>query len=240
MVTEDELRAAVDAAFEETGAGLRRWEDPHPDRAPTDDEYSRCLDPSKWRIVVARAEAWVVALEELGLADVERGATVEWAHERAQTMAWSPIDLLRPRSGDGTTVVFAHRSWGDCTEVNGATLGAGAPVVEVAGAPGCGCDACDDGSETELRALDDSVLELLTGGFRYLWRGDESIRVTRVGRSSVGPMDHGEIEVTLADATGCNEVRGARWERLRSDEIGHFGCNSNWCSLFWSPCRRDR
>ena len=37
------LLDAVDAAFEQTGAGFARWPAPHPDRAPLDEEYSRIL-----------------------------------------------------------------------------------------------------------------------------------------------------------------------------------------------------
>jgi hypothetical protein len=210
MVRREALLAAVEEAFERTALGLRRWDDPHPDRAPTDDEYSRCLDPAKWSIIVARAEAWVEALETVGLADVERGATVEWAREHSRAMTWDSIDVLRPRGG-GLPLVFAYRSWGDCIDLNAVTIGAGAPVVEVSAAPGCGCDACDHGSEMELRAFDDAVLELLTGGVRYLWRDDERIKVTRFGRSTVGALDDDEIDVVLADPSGWNEVRGAGW-----------------------------
>lgn len=211
MVSLEELLAAVDMAFERTALGLRRWDDPHADRDANEDEYSRCLDPAKWRIVVARAEAWVDALEAVGLAEVERGATVTWAHDRGQTIEWDSVDVLRPRAGDGVPVVFASQSWGDCIELNGVTLGAGDPVVEVSGAPACGCDACDHGSEMELRAFDDAVLELLTGGVRYLWRDDVSIRLTRHGRAIVGALDDDEVEAVLADPSGWNEVRGAGW-----------------------------
>lgn len=210
MTRTEEVLRAVDAAFERTAAGLPRWDDPHADRDPTEDEYSRCLDPAKWSIVVARAEAWVQALEALGLAAVSRRAAVEWARDRAE--AWDSIDVLEP-SGGGMPVVFAYRSWGDCIDLNGVTVGAGAPVVEVFGAPGCGCDACDHGSAMELEGLDHAVLELLTGGVRYLWRDDQSIKVTRFGRSTVGALDDHEVEAVLADPTGWDEVRGAGWFR---------------------------
>jgi hypothetical protein len=211
MTSEEELLAAVEVAFERTALGLRRWDDPHADHDPAEDEYSRCLDPAKWSIVVSRAEAWVEALEAVGLADVERGVAVAWARARGQTIEWDSIDVMRPHTGDGMPVVFAYRSWGDCIDLNGVTVGAGGPVVEVSGAPACGCDACDHGSEMELRMLDDAVLELLTGGVRYLWRGDESIQITRHGRSTVGALDDDQIEAVLADPSGWDEVRGSAW-----------------------------
>src|SRR5688572_893527 len=101
MVSTEELLTAVDTAFERTALGLRRWDDPHADRDPSEDEYSRCLAPAKWSIVVARAEAWVQALEAVGLADVERGTAVTWANERGLTIEWESIDVVRLRSGEG-------------------------------------------------------------------------------------------------------------------------------------------
>lgn len=211
MVSTEELLTAVDTAFERTALGLRRWDDPHADRDPSEDECSRCLAPAKWSIVVARAEAWVQALEAVGLADVERGTAVTWANERGPTIEWESIDVVRLRSGEGMPVVFAYRSWGDCIEANGVTVGAGDPVVEISGVPACGCDACDHGSELELQMLDDAILELLTGGMRYVWRDDASIRVTRHGPATVGAFGGDEIEAVLADPSGWNEVRGAAW-----------------------------
>jgi hypothetical protein len=67
VVAEFELLAAVDAAFAVTGRGLIPWPHPHPDRAPLDEEYSRVLDAAKWRIIGARAEAWLVALVDAAL-----------------------------------------------------------------------------------------------------------------------------------------------------------------------------
>ena len=69
VVTEQELRAVVESAFAVTGRGLARWPDPHPDRSPLEEEYSRVSDPAKWRLVGARADAWCRALVETGLAD---------------------------------------------------------------------------------------------------------------------------------------------------------------------------
>src|SRR4051794_31632987 len=59
-----DLVAAVDAAFAFTGRGLLRWADPHQARSPRDEKYSRVTNPAKWRIVGARADAWLVALAD--------------------------------------------------------------------------------------------------------------------------------------------------------------------------------
>ena len=60
----EELIAAVDAAFVETGRGLSGWPDPHPDRRPLEEEYSRVTNPQRWAILAARAEAWFKALTD--------------------------------------------------------------------------------------------------------------------------------------------------------------------------------
>lgn len=60
----------VSRVFAETDAARLTWPDPHPDRQPADEEYSRCLDPGKYQIIGARADAWLRALAELGLASV--------------------------------------------------------------------------------------------------------------------------------------------------------------------------
>ena len=70
--------AAVDAAFVETGRELPGWRDPHPDRMPLDEEYSRVTNPQRWRILAARAEAWFAALAAAGLAEIEAEAEVAW------------------------------------------------------------------------------------------------------------------------------------------------------------------
>jgi len=50
-VDPDTLRAAVDASFEQDPASTATWPDPHPDHEPDAQEYSRCLDPAKYRIL---------------------------------------------------------------------------------------------------------------------------------------------------------------------------------------------
>src|SRR5699024_2075680 len=58
-----DLLADVEHAFAVTGADTPPWPDPHlgpggRDVPVREEEYSRCLDPGKYRIVVTRAEAW--------------------------------------------------------------------------------------------------------------------------------------------------------------------------------------
>ena len=98
VVAESELLAAVDVAFAVTGRGLTPWPDPHPDRSPLDEEYSRLLDPAKWRIIGARAEAWLVALVDSALAVVERvlRRSAGWSSQ-ARSGLRAPTVSSRPR-----------------------------------------------------------------------------------------------------------------------------------------------
>ena len=72
-----QLLAAVERAFEQTGDGSMRWPDPHPDHSSVPDEaYSRLTDPSRWRLLGARTDAWLHALSAAGLAVVD--AVITW------------------------------------------------------------------------------------------------------------------------------------------------------------------
>ena len=62
------LRRSMVEAFAVAGATTPSWPDPHPDgQSPLQEEYSRCLNPGKYRILGARLDAWVQTLTELGL-----------------------------------------------------------------------------------------------------------------------------------------------------------------------------
>src|SRR5215207_4819510 len=73
-----DLLAAVDDTFRQTSAGLSPWPDPHPDRSPPVDAYSRLTDPARWRILGARTDAWLSALAGAGLAVIDAEADVTW------------------------------------------------------------------------------------------------------------------------------------------------------------------
>jgi hypothetical protein len=71
------LLAEVDRAFQVSGADTPGWPDPHPDRSPAEDEYSRCSNPGKYRILDTRIEAWAQVLSR-GLATVEEMPAGPW------------------------------------------------------------------------------------------------------------------------------------------------------------------
>jgi hypothetical protein len=147
-----DLRAAVDAAFVVTSRGLRRWDDPHAGEMPSDDEYSRCLDPAKWRIIGARADAWVDALVRLRYATVEHGASV--GSRASGFPAVTRTDVVHPRA-TGPLSLAVGRSRIEDVDDSGVELGAvrdGVLVDVVSFLPDCGCDACDRGSQPEPEA----------------------------------------------------------------------------------------
>lgn len=209
MVVESELLAAVDGAFAVTGRGLAPWPNPHPDRMPLDEEYSRLLDPAKWRIIGARAEAWLVALVLAGLAVTDSDASVRWRVEPRTVI--SRADRVVPVAPGALPVVVARSRLGEVDDA-GVTVGVGDPPVCVMWFPECGCDACDSGSQDELDVLDDHLRSIVAGGFRRLSDGTRTITVISDGQwSASGDFDRHEVERILADPTGWDELSGASW-----------------------------
>jgi len=213
VVIEQELLDAVDEAFALTGRELAPWPDPHPDRRPREEEYSRLSDPAKWRIVGARAEAWLLALHAGGLAEVERNAPIRW--EVAPPTVVSHADRLVPHVVDGLPLIVARSQLGPVDDA-GVTLGVGDPAVVIRWIPDCGCDACDSGSQDVLDELDEAILGVVSGAFRRLAAGDRVITVVGADRwsaSSSGSetFGRGEVAEILADPTGWREVSGPPW-----------------------------
>lgn len=161
------LVVRVDAAFAVTGHAHAPWADPHPDRSPRDDEYSRVTNPAKWRIIGARADAWIEALTASGLADVERPREPRW-REPPRTDVHR-ADVVTPRRPGALPLVLA-RSRIEGVDGAGVTIGVGDPAVVVWWIPDCGCDACDSGSQDVLDELDHWVGGIVRGEFRMLER----------------------------------------------------------------------
>ena len=171
-----QLCTEVDAAFDVHARGLQQWDDPHPDRSPLDEEYSRVVDPAKWRIIGARVDAWIDAIVSVGVATVERDAAVEWI-DAPHTDVHRTDRIVPVRAGSLPIVVARSRIKG--VDDAGVTIGAGNPAVQIETIPDCGCDACDSGSRDVLDQVDRSIGAVVTGQFRHLWR-----RVERAPRPS--------------------------------------------------------
>ncbi len=209
VITTHELAAAVEAAFAETGRGLPTWPDPHPDSSPHDNEYSRVTDPHKWRIVGARADAWLVALADTDLAEIEFDKEISW--DVPPTTIVSRTDRALPRIAGAMPLVVARSRLGAVDDA-GVTLGVGDPAVHLAAIPYCGCDACDSGSQDTLDQLDDYVLGVVSGAYRRLWRGDHEITViSRQRWSASGRFGRSEVEAILTRPDGWHDLSGSSW-----------------------------
>ncbi|WP_139977294.1 DUF6226 family protein [Nocardioides litoris] len=212
----DHLVRRVDDEFASTGSATPGWPDPHPDlEPPADEEYSRCLDPGKYRILPARVDAWALALADLGLATT---------HDVPARPTWVG-DLLRPAEDDVRVRRITPTTPGALgvlladTLVDGEPLGidvgvaapaqAGLPVALVASVPVCGCDACDDGSALLLEELDDTILTIALGGVVHARRGSDA--VTRRLDGWGGSLDGRWLDPDLVAPDAVQRWRGRPW-----------------------------
>jgi len=195
------LRQSVAEAFAVTSAMTPSWPDPHPDcQSPLQEEYSRCLDPGKYRILGARLDAWVQALTELGLGV---------AHEvQDLDQAWrdGPVDdveravWVRPVRAGAISLLVGFQELDDVPDA-AVVLGAGEPAVLLLSQPDCGCDACDNGSDYLLDEIDDHVLAVVGGTLVHVAGKRGTIVATESGVAGEGSLGGvRDIEKVLAQA----------------------------------------
>jgi hypothetical protein len=180
------LSGAVDDAFATTGASTPPWPDPHAaDREPAQEEYSRCLDPGKYLILKARADAWVRVLTSTGLATVEPVAdpAAVWRDEVDERLETAV--RLRPSRAGAVPLLLGFRRLDEVADAI-VVLGAGDPAVLLTRLPFCGCDACDDGSEMLLRELDEHIAAVVNGALVHVASGGDMAMTTGSGRTSTG------------------------------------------------------
>jgi hypothetical protein len=215
-VTRDEVLAAVDDAFVVTGAATPGWADPHPGREGVrDEEYSRCLNPSKYRIVGARLAAWAQVVSRLGLAQVDEqsdGASL-WGEPLSHTLARTLV--LTPVRQGSLPLVASFLAWEGLDDAV-VLVGAGAPAVEVELIPDCGCDACDSGSDDLLAWLDRCVLDVVSGAFvQVTVPGRGTVKGGAEGWSASGGFRAVDVPALLAQARAGESswpvVQGPSW-----------------------------
>lgn len=178
------LLTEVESAFVRTGADTPPWPDPHLDpdgemRDSSEEEYSRCLEPGKYRILGSRVEAWTEALTARGWATREDVVTgdlrsgIRWAIP--PPLALHRTTVLRPRRPGAQPLILARTAPDDAeaspdlvgeeTRIPGLIIGIGEPVELVSTVPDCGCDACDSGSQDLLEDFDRALLSIVDGSF---------------------------------------------------------------------------
>lgn len=182
---------------------------------PLEEEYSRCLDPGRYLILRARAQAWSSALVGLGLA-VPHEADAAATPWRGETPPLPPDRVLwvRPLKPRTVPLLLAFQPLQGVPEAV-VSVGAGEPAALVLTVPDCGCDACDDGSQPLLDQLDASVLAVADGTLVHVSTGHGSVVAAASGWSAGGDLARGDVEALLADARAGRSrhrvVRGDPW-----------------------------
>jgi len=195
MVDVSEVRTRVAASYDRLG--MPSWPDPHPGgTSPADEEYSRVSAPDRYRIVHARATAWVESLSAVPgiVAELVAPVELDGAEQLGQVTRAVRLSSDRPATlplllvtrevpvADGRLVVLricaAHAS----------------VVLEML--PDCGCDACDSGSDDLLAAVDDTISDFVSGPSVMLrgpgWYANWKPGGGSTGGDGDGP-DHGQM-----------------------------------------------
>jgi len=121
---------------------------------PADAEYSRCLHPEKYVLVQQRVTAWASALTSAGVANTSSLGPRDLA-------PWGPVvttSIVSTR--EGAEPVFVHFTQ---QHLPGVVVGYGNPQVVLIAQPVCGCDACDDGSDVLIEAIDEAFESVILG-----------------------------------------------------------------------------
>lgn len=211
MVSIAELERAVDDAFTVVGRPFAPWPDPNPEgTAPDDAAYSRLSDPERYLILGARVDAWAAALSTFGLAEVVPDSGSVWV-ENEPPIGLARVDRIVPRADDALSLLVCRTNLGDVPGA-GIALGVGHPVEPLGWFPDCGCDACDSGSDADLEHLDAYVRGVVTGRFRRLRKGKQSITVVDPpGWMARGLRRFDRVDVILSRPRRWSEVSGASW-----------------------------
>ena len=200
------LLPAVDKAFARLRGELADWPNPHPGGVPAaEEEYSRVLDPVKYRLLGVRTDAWieVVVAAGLGVAEKRDPTTVTWVGEAAL----EPHAVTVLVGSPGTQPVAIGRAASQAADDCFVQIGVGAPAEVLGRQPDCGCDACDSGSAHVLESLDSAFILALSGGVYAVREGDRVVRRSLDGWSSNG-VDSAEAERWLTEAAGGRRTHG--------------------------------
>lgn len=208
------LLPGVEESFGSLRGELADWANPRPGGAqPLEEEYSRCLDPHRYRLLGVRAEAWIetVTAAGVGVARSVAPEEVRWAGEIH--LHPTRATVIDGRAGTQPLVV----AWApvDGVEDSLVLVGVGDPTHVLERQPDCGCDACDTGSADLLNTVDDAFILALSGGVHAVRSGERVVIRSINGWSASGSFEPGEVEQWLADADAGRRtdgvVRGEPW-----------------------------
>jgi hypothetical protein len=193
----------------DAGAGTgARWSNPHEKRDVAPEEYSRVSEPSRYRLVGARAMAWIETLSELQLARAETVTAPSWGYGPAEARAV----LLTPE-GHGALSILVVLGSMEGVEDAVIAIGVGTPPVLIGMQPDCGCDACDSGSHDLLTSIDQMFTAVMDGDLIYAEDEDWTLTVGVDGWSAHGSEDFGELVVRARSGAsiGRRMITGAAW-----------------------------
>lgn len=151
--------------------GMPSWPAPRPPEVEArEDEYERVTDAARYRVVHGRARVWTEVLGELPGITVDGLTAAELVGSRRTGRFDRGVRLTCDRPGT-LPVLLLER---DSRRHEGLD---GVPVLQISLLrpdldlellPDCGCDACDSGSADLLEAVDDTLVEVLSGPFAML------------------------------------------------------------------------
>ncbi len=213
------LRAATRDAFKITSLTTPAWADPRPnDEPPREIDFENCEDPGKFRIIAARAEAWIAALTQTGLAEaVPVEPSDDLWREVLEAGPAIRVVRLQPKRESAVPLLFAF-CWLMGEPEARVVVGAGDPAVIVGILPQCECDACDVGSNLLIEDFDEAVLNVITGQLVHVTTDSFAIHTSLQGPVAVGQisgMTTAGFEQLFADARAGKSphqvVYGSRW-----------------------------
>lgn len=109
----------------------------------------------------------------------------------------------------------------------GSTAGLRISVVrrelELLTVPGCGCDACDDGSDFLLREIDDTIGHVVGGPFVIL-RGKTWQAQWHPDGGSYSPSSHSDPPYDRV-LDWCRQLASGESPQLPTDIEKHVGCS---------------
>lgn len=212
MTTLEELLSDVEHHFAQRSPDLTLWPDPHPAGvSPAEEEYSRVTHPERYRILGARADAWLAALVRHGLATTRSVDPPDLRWEVPPRTVMSSAVVASPVA-EGAAQLVVVRCAIDGIEDTGISLGFADPTIWVGAFPDCGCDACDNGAQHDLDTLDEHLTSMVTGQFRRLVRKKEQITLLGDGTwSAASTRSPEKLAAVVANPTGWRDVGGAPW-----------------------------
>ena len=154
--------AEVARRFDSHPSAGTGWDDPHEHGDVAAEEYSRVTAPERYAVVGARAMAWVDALADLQLATTQAVDVPSTVHDPASARA----ALVTPAATGALPILVVLGSM-EGVEDSVVTLAVGEPPVSIGMEPSCGSDACDDGSDRLLAAIDERFTAIVDGSLLY-------------------------------------------------------------------------